>query len=141
MAEKSVKPAKKRQLKKVETVRERAERGELPKKRRVKATAGKISKPFRTVGKFIARISKPFAFVLIPFKTRPARFIGRILVSVLLLRYIRGAWKEVRQVEWPTARETTRLTIAVFVFSIVFGVIVAVTDYGLDKIFRKVFID
>lgn len=138
MAEKS---AKKRQLKKVETVRQRVERGDQPKKRRVQTTAGKISRPFRALGRVIARISKPFAFVVKPFKTRPARFIGRVLGAVLGLRYLRNSWKEVRQVQWPTARETVRLTIAVFVFSILFGAIVAVTDYGLDKVFRKVFIN
>ena len=141
MAEKSAKPAPKRQLKKIETVRQRAERSDLPKKRRVKTTANKISQPFRLIGRFIARICKPFAFVLIPLKTRPARFVGRILVSVLLLRYIRDAWKEVRKVEWPNARETYRLTVAVFVFSILFGTIVALTDKGLDKVFKKLFID
>lgn len=138
MAEKSV---KKRQLKKVETVRQRAERGDQPKKRRVKATAGKVGRPFKAIGRFIARICKPFAFVLIPFKTRPVRFVGRVLVSILFLRYIRNAWKEVRQVQWPTARETYRLTVAVFIFSILFGAIVAVTDFGLDKLFKKLFID
>jgi preprotein translocase SecE subunit len=138
MAEKS---AKKRQLKKVETVRQRAERSDLPKKRHVKATAGKAGRPFKAVGRAIARISKPFAFVVKPFKTRPLRFVGRILMAVLGLRYIRNAWTEVRQVQWPSARETYRMTVAVFVFSVVFGAIVAVTDYGLDKVFRKVFID
>lgn len=143
MAEKSGKPAKKRQLKKVETVRERAERSgnDQPKSRRVSATASKASRPLRTVGRAIAKVLRPFAFVLKPFKTRPARFVGRILAAIVFLKFFRASWQEVRQVQWPDLRTTMRLTVAVFVFSILFGTLIAITDYGLDKIFRKVFID
>lgn len=133
---------KKRQLKKTETVRQRVERGTTaPKQRRVKKTAHVAGKPFRALWSGLKFIGRPFSFVLIPFKTRPARFVGRVLASVLLLRFIRESWTELRQVQWPNARETFRLTVAVFIFSIVFGTIIAVTDYGLDKVFRKVFID
>lgn len=142
MAEKSGKPAK-RQLKKVETVRERAERSgnELPRKRRVSATANKASRPFKMVGRGIAKVLRPLAFILIPFKTRPLRFVGRVLAAILFLKFFRASWKEVRQVEWPDIRTTLRLTVAVFIFSILFGSLVAITDFGLDKIFRKVFIE
>lgn len=133
---------KKRQLKKTETVRQRVERGTTaPKQRRVKKTARVAGKPFRALWGGLKFIGRPFSFVLIPFKTRPVRFVGRVLASVLLLRFIRESWTELRQVQWPNARETFRLTVAVFIFSIVFGTIIAVTDYGLDKVFRKVFID
>lgn len=136
------KSVKKRQLKKVETVRQRSERPDEAKKpRRVKKTAGVVSRPFKAIGRIIAFIARPFAFLLIPFKTRPARFVGRIIASILLFKFIRESWHELRQVQWPNARETTRLTIAVFVFSLIFGTIIAITDYGLDKVFRKVFID
>lgn len=144
MADKAAnKPAKKRQLKKTETVRERTVRSsnEPLKQRRVKRTASKLWAPFRALGKVIARILSPFTFLLWPFKTKPARFIGRFLAAVFLFRFFREAWAELRQVQWPTARETVRLTTAVFLFSILFGALIAVTDYGLDKIFRKVFID
>lgn len=137
------KPAKKRQLKKVETVRQRVERGdtEQPKRRHVKKAASKLSLPFRLLWRVARFIARPFAFVLNPFKTKPARFVGRILSKVLLFNFFRESWQELRQVKWPTARETTRLTIAVFIFSLVFGTIIALTDYGLGKIFKAIFID
>jgi preprotein translocase SecE subunit len=143
MAEKSVTPAKKRQLKKVETVRQRVERAgsDQAGKRRVSGAASKVGRPLKAAGRFIAKVLRPFAFIIKPFKTRPARFVGRLLASILLLRYIRNSWTELRQVQWPDMRTTLRLSMAVFVFSILFGVLVAVTDYGLDKVFRKVFID
>lgn len=135
--------AKKRQLKKTETVRQRAERSASsePKKRHIKKAASKLSAPFRPIWGLITAILRPFAFLLIPFKTKPARFIGRILAAILLFRFFRESWAEIRQVKWPTAHETVRLTIAVFIFSLIFGAIIAATDYGLDKVFKKVFID
>ena len=136
------KPAKKRQLKKTETVRERSERSnETAKPRTVKRTTSALKRPFVLLGRAIVFVLRPFSFLLIPFKTKPARFVGRIIASVFLFKFFREAWGELRQVKWPNARETTRLTIAVFIFSLVFGAIVAVTDYGLDKVFKKVFID
>jgi preprotein translocase SecE subunit len=137
------KPAKKRQLKKTETDRQRVERGAsaTPRQRRVKKAAGTLSTPLRAVLKGVRTILRPFSFVLIPFKTKPARAIGRVLSAVLLLKFFREAWAELRQVQWPNARETARLTMAVFIFSLVFGAIIAATDYGLDKVFKKVFID
>lgn len=143
MAEAEKKSAKKRQLKRTETVRQRAERGvsTQPKSRHVRKAASKLSRPAKAIWNGIRVIARPFAFLLIPFKTKPARFVGRIIASVLLFKFFREAWQELRQVKWPNARETYRMTVAVFVFSLVFGAIVAATDYGLDKVFKKVFID
>ncbi len=143
MAEAKKTSAKRRQLKKTETVRQRAERqvSNEPKRRHVQKAASKLNVPLRKLWSVIRFVARPFAFLLIPFKTKPARFVGRILASILLFKFIRESWSELRQVQWPTARETARLTMAVFVFSLVFGAIIAVTDYGLDKVFKKVFID
>ncbi len=66
------------------------------------------------------------------FHLKVMRFIGRVLG----LRYLRDSWKELRQVTWPTFRESRRLTLAVIMFSIVFGLLIAVVDYGLDKAFK-----
>ncbi len=144
MADKTTKGSNpKRQLKKTETVRQRSDRTATiaPKKRRISKSARKVAKPLKFVYKKVAKILSPLAFVLVPFKTKPARKIGRILAAILLLRFFRDSWTELRQVQWPNARETTRLSMAVFVFSIAFGTIVAITDYGLGKIFKKLFID
>jgi len=130
---------KPRRLKKVETVRERAEKSAArpakPRKLHVaKKTAGK---PVRLIGKVLYKLFRPLNFMLKPFRTRPARFVGRILASILLLRFIRDAWGELRQVTWPSKRETGKLALAVFIFAILFGLAIAIVDYGLDKIFRK----
>lgn len=70
--------------------------------------------------------------------------VGRVLGTVLrplrwlVPSYFVNAWREVRQVTWPSRRETWRLTLAVFIFAIVFGSLVAVVDKGLDFIFKNV---
>ncbi|MCA9327509.1 preprotein translocase subunit SecE [Candidatus Saccharibacteria bacterium] len=52
--------------------------------------------------------------------------------------YIRDSWRELRKVTWPSFRESLRLTAAVIVFSVIFGAIIAVVDFGLDKVFRQI---
>jgi preprotein translocase subunit SecE len=52
--------------------------------------------------------------------------------------FFRGSFQELRQVTWPTRREGRRLTTAVIIFSVVFGLLIAIVDYGLDKLFKQV---
>lgn len=66
-----------------------------------------------------------------------ARGISRV-ASFLAPRYLINAWRELRQVVWPSRKETWRLTLAVFVFALVFGALVAGVDKALDEIFKKV---
>lgn len=133
------KQKKRRVVKKSETVREkRAKAADTkPKQRRVKQAASKANGPIKAVGKIIARILRPFGFLLWPFRTRPMRFIGRILYKILGIGYFIHSWKELRQVEWPSRGETAKLTLAVFVFAFAIAGFIAVLDYGLDKIFKQ----
>jgi preprotein translocase SecE subunit len=128
---------KKRQVKNPETFRERvvkaAEEGDKPKKsRRVRQAAGKaaapVTGPIRQGAKNAGK-SKAFK----PFK-KPINIIGRILVP----KYFRDSWKELRLVTWPTWKESQQLTLAVLIFAFIFGAIVAIVDYGLDKLFREI---
>lgn len=68
------------------------------------------------------------------FMLKPVRFLGRILG----LKYLRDSVRELRSVTWPTLKESTRLTGAVIIFSIIFGLFVAVVDFGLDKLFKQI---
>jgi preprotein translocase SecE subunit len=83
-----------------------------------------IGKAGRTVGNF-----GPFRIL-----RKPLRILGRILLPT----YIRGSWAELRQVAWPNFQTARQLTFAVIVFATVFGAIVAVVDFGLDKLFRDI---
>lgn len=134
---------KRRVVKKTETVREKASKAAVakPKPRRVRGAIGKAKTPFRIIGKSIARILRPFSFLLKPFKTRPARFVGRIISKLLLLDYIRNSWRELRLVEWPHRKNVLKLTGAVFVFAIGFAMLIAVVDFGLDKVFKELILN
>ena len=144
MAEDQLTKAKnpKRRIKPAQTVRERTAEAaqQSPKPKRVGKAIGGIGVLLRAIGRFVGKLLSPFSFLLWPFKTRPARFIGRILAVVLLINFFRGAFRELRDVEWPDRKQTTQLTFAVFVFAIIFGIIIAITDYGLDRIFKRILV-
>ncbi len=133
------KQSKRRTIKKTETIREKQAKAgnKQPKKRQIKKAASKLSVPFSFVFGFAARILRPFRFVLRPFKTRPMKFTGRLLYKILGIGYFRNSWRELREVKWPSRSETIKLTIAVFVFATAISLVVAVLDYGLDKIFKQ----
>lgn len=75
-----------------------------------------------TKASIILRIMRP---VLRPFRW-------------LVPSYFVNSWHEVRRVTWPNRRESWRLTLAVFIFAVVFGALIAGVDKSLDLIFKKV---
>jgi preprotein translocase SecE subunit len=107
-----------------ETVRERAastENDSSPKK------TSRMGTFFRQVGEL--SIWKPF------------KAIGRFISRFLIPPYFKNSWKELRLVTWPDRHTTYRLTVAVIIFSIVFGITVALVDFLLDKLFKKVILN
>lgn len=125
MAEEPTK-SKRRLVKKAETVREKAEKAveDSQQPRRLHATKRRAGAPFRAIGRGGKRLNQ----------VKPFRILGFIIVPP----YFRNSWKELRQVTWPTFRVAVRLTFAVIVFAIVFGGLVALLDFGLDKLFKQV---
>ncbi len=71
------------------------------------------------------------------FRLRAIQFIGRMLG----FGYFKSSWKELKQVTWPTRHESFRLTGAVLIFSVAFGLFIALVDYGLDKLFRQILLN
>jgi preprotein translocase SecE subunit len=134
MAEKQTgKPKSKRLVRNPETFRERAVKAsnntDKPK-RRTRALSG-VSKIARPVARPVGQLAKLGPFKLVG---KILRFIGKIIIPA----YFRNSWKELRQVTWPTKRVSLRLTFAVLIFAIVFGAIIAVVDFGLDKLFKEI---
>jgi len=138
MADQSEAP-KRRLVKNPETFRERA----------VKA-AEASEKPnrqhrFREAGsKIVSPVTKPIGSTArTVFARQPFRFIGKALGFIsqfIFPRYFRQSWQELRLVKWPNWRESRRLTTAVLIFAIVFGAIIALVDYGLDKLFKQLLV-
>ncbi|GAC1502957.1 MAG: hypothetical protein NVS1B10_07910 [Candidatus Saccharimonadales bacterium] len=127
----------KRLVKNPETFRERAlKASQAPTKeskvKKIRSTTGKIFiKPVKNKTNSFGKAFKnsPFKFLLPVF-----RLIGKVVVPV----YFRQSWTELRQVSWPTIRQSRQLTFAVIVFAVIFGATIALVDYGLDKIFKNV---
>jgi preprotein translocase SecE subunit len=55
-----------------------------------------------------------------------------------IFRYISNSRKELKQVEWPNRKETWKLTFAVAMFTIVFMIIIALTDLGFSKLIERI---
>jgi preprotein translocase SecE subunit len=124
---------RKARVRKAPTLREQAElarsKSETQKPRRISRVTAKTGSALKKtrltrnpVTKLIARL-------------------GRIILKILRWitpNYFINSWREVRLVTWPTRKETWRLTLAVFIFAIIFGAMVSGVDKVLDIIFKKV---
>lgn len=115
-----------RRLRAPVTMRERAAKSQQAKPSRLPSLKP-LTKPFGVFGRFRR----------IPV-WRPLKIAGRIIGKILVPPYIRSSFRELRQVTWPNRSQTLELTGAVIVFSVIFGVIVAIVDFGLDKLFKQV---
>lgn len=131
----STKRRAKRRVRPVESVREQRNKQQNETK----------TKP-RRIGKLFHWLGWPFRWVA-SWKLwrhpllKPVRFVAKIIGYILFIPYIRGSWRELRQVTWPNWKQSWRLTWAVLVFSVFFGGIVAVVDYGLDKMFKQLILN
>jgi preprotein translocase SecE subunit len=115
------------------TLREQSEKAQAQadKPRRAGKVGRILAVPFVFIGRLLARIFRPLG------KFRFFRFIGYVLVPP----YVRNSWKELKQVTWPNRTQTRRLTFAVIIFSLLFGGLIALVDYGLDKAFRALILN
>lgn len=127
-SKKAVAP-KKKQL----TVRERTKTSDTGRGKRIRTSASRIKTP---IGKARQTGRKEYH---LPLPDNRLGKIGRKRVR-LAPKFVREAVAEVRQVTWPNANETVRLTIAVFLFATIFAIIVGILDFGLDKLFKEVII-
>lgn len=107
-----------------------------PRVRKVEATKSSGDKTHseapKTTNKFSpsgTRLEKPLSFLRWPFK---------IIGYVVAPRYVRNAFKELGQVTWPSWKKTWSLTFAVLIFAVVFGALITITDFGLDKLIRRI---
>lgn len=52
--------------------------------------------------------------------------------------YFKGAWRELRQVHWPTRQATWSLTGAVLLFTAFFVVLITLLDAGFKLLFEQI---
>jgi preprotein translocase SecE subunit len=115
------------------SMREKAvqSRDKSAKPRRLKNAASTAFKPLHKV----VKAGKKEIYLPLP-DTKTGKFLNKR--RSFMPKYFSESWRELRQVTWPNRKQTIQLTLAVFMFAVVFALFVAVVDYGLDKIFRKV---
>ena len=131
-----------RQSVKSQTVREKREKvaDAKPKRRRVRQAAVRAKQPLGTAGRRATKTARPLRFLLKPFRTKPARLIGKVLYKVLLISYFRNSWAELRLVRWPNRHDTFKLTLAVIVFATGFALVIKILDFGLEKLFKQLLV-
>jgi preprotein translocase SecE subunit len=120
----------KRRLKSApESMRARLEQN--TQKEKAKPKILKADKPKR-------KIFAPFRLIkrILKFIWRPFRWLGRHLIP----KYFRSAFHELRLTTWPTRKQSRQLTVAVVIFSVIFGIFVSLLDYGLDKLFKEILV-
>lgn len=118
-----------------ETVRERATRvggKNQVKSKRVRSAASAAGRPIKRVWTAGTR-----EYHVLP--QRQSGLVGFFTKSRgLFPSYIVNSWRELKLVSWPNRRTTWKLVSAVFVFAIIFGVTIALVDYGLEKVFKQI---
>ncbi len=119
-----------------ESVRERAEkvsaRSSLePRRRRVASAA---AKPVRGAHRVLKRQFHPIKL--------PNNKVGRHLTKSRswVPGFLGGAWQELKKVTWLKPKQALSLSFAVVLFSTVIAGFVRALDYGLEKLFREVFL-
>lgn len=117
-----------RRIRKVETVREITANSSNQQPSRKQQIGRGFTAPLRFVGRGFKKVGTALDRVK----------VFHIIGLILWPRYFRNSWKELRMVTWPTGKQARQLTLAVILFAVVFGALVAVLDFGLDKIFKQV---
>jgi preprotein translocase subunit SecE len=123
---------KRRVVKNPETFRERANKAAAADSQ-PKSAARIKQAGSRATGPVSRRISQ--AYNAKPLA--PLRKVLRIIGKVIFPKYFRQSWQELKLVTWPGWKDGRRLTFAVLVFAIVFGLAIAGVDWVLNKVFER----
>ena len=57
---------------------------------------------------------------------------------VAFFRYLRDAWREIRQVRWPNRKATWKMVLAVFVYTSLFVVLISLLDLFFTWLFSLI---
>lgn len=116
-----------------ETVRERATRQPAVKQPKNSKIRSKIHRPLSVLRR---AAQKEFNPVKLP-QNRAGKFLNKRfnLIPVFLV----NAWKELRQVNWPSRKDAIKLTFAVVVFAAIFAVFVQIFGILFERLFKYIF--
>ncbi len=107
--------------------------------------ATKANKPSKTKKFFGSKFFKPLREIGIVFKLvwrsrvfKPIRAVFHFLGRIFVPKYFRNSFKELKYVTWPGFVLSWKLTLAVLIFAISFGLLIAGLDFVFEKLFREV---
>lgn len=131
MAEKK----KRRVVKKSETVREKTERKVSESNKKPRTIAKAKSKVGETKSKLGSTGRKEY-YLPFPSNSKFGKWLNK--PRSIVPGFIRNSWQELKGVTWPNRSETFSLSVAVLLFAIFFGGLIAGIDYVLDNVIRRV---
>jgi preprotein translocase SecE subunit len=130
MADQPNKTVRARKVKNPESFRDRATKASVPKNSRI----GKLKNIKRVFTPITAAFRRAHAQANNSKFLRPLRKPLKILGKILLINYITDSFNELKQVTWPSFKQSRKLTVAVLGFAIVFGTVIASVDWVLGKL-------
>lgn len=114
-------------------------KAKLTKKQQNSLSLGKRITAFPML--LLKRIGRGLAIITKPIRnSRLWKLLRRTVLKSPFKGYFADSWRELRQVTWPTRRNTWRLTGVVVCFSLFFAILLAAMDYGLEEIAKRVFL-
>ena len=122
-----------RRVKNPETFRERALKATALKdssqssRRSLSARFALLKTIFRPLAKMVKSLAKV-----------PGLKPVFMALNIIVPRYFRTSFIELKKVAWPSLKQSLKLTYAVLAFAVVFGSAIALLDYGLDKVFKTI---
>lgn len=120
-----------RKVKNPETFRERALKAQEPKISNKTRANSVLSSALKPLGTNLNKLGKVKAL-------KPIFKVLNKIGKVIFPSYFRNSFQELKQVTWPSVSNGIKLTWAVIVFAIVFGLSISVLDWGLTKVFKNI---
>lgn len=125
-------PKTPRRRKSPTTVREHAEKQAEKRVEKPSKVKAKIHRPLSVLRK---AGSKEYNPVKVPEKKGVKHLNKRVR---FVPKFVRESWAELKQVTWPTKRVALKLTLAVFIFSIVFTIFIQIIDFIFNKLVKEI---
>lgn len=126
MADKKV-----RKVKNPETFRERALKAKETKLPKKSKASSKLSGALKPVNASLKKVGDNKSL-------KPIFKIINKIGKIVFPSYFRNSFKELKQVTWPTFRNGLKLTWAVIIFAVVFGLSIAALDWVLTNVFKNI---
>jgi preprotein translocase SecE subunit len=116
-----------------ETIRERAARQTVVKQPKSSKLISKIHRPLSTLKRAGQKEFHPIKL--------PQNQVGKFLSKRfnLIPGFLVNAWRELRQVNWPSRKDAIKLTFAVIVFAAIFAVFVQIFGILFERLFKYIF--